>query len=335
MSDVDVDGNGLYDDTILIAIDSLMVKMEKNGLKLIIALHDRDSLGCDSNDAYVSRFKLENNSPTFDCYHKPNDVSLFYNDAAASAAVDARFRHILTHENPNYKNRIWASLSNVIYAIELQNNLQYRIQTQNFTWVCSRAKAVRELITDKILISTGGGGSITNSLKTSYFTCQFIDIVAISSLSVNEFAIINSTSSLLPPLMNQYPQKEIIFNSIGALDNRSRYFSRIFSALNSMQLKWLVWNIVKVPRSNTGYFEFFSEDSCWQVLNELGSSAITNSTTQGSFVKSLIDPNSDFQCNGCLADWLTCVDNIECKNSNSCCTAIFSNGVKKCTPGGC
>lgn len=56
--DLEHEGVGIYDDTILERIDELMVRTQAAGIKLTLALHDRWSLGCWRTDSYARKFNL-------------------------------------------------------------------------------------------------------------------------------------------------------------------------------------------------------------------------------------------------------------------------------------
>lgn len=51
------------------------------------------------------------------------------------------------------------------------------------SWMCGRATKMRPLVTNGILISTGGGSSFSDSVASSYFQCSALDIIAIHDFS--------------------------------------------------------------------------------------------------------------------------------------------------------
>lgn len=55
---------GIWNDAVLEAIDAVMPLVQARGMKMIIAMHDRYSLGCWSYDAYATKYKIQ---PTTDC----------------------------------------------------------------------------------------------------------------------------------------------------------------------------------------------------------------------------------------------------------------------------
>jgi mannan endo-1,4-beta-mannosidase len=49
---------GVFDDTQLVRVDKLMSELVSKSMKLIIAMHDRYSLGTWQRDAYVDKYNL-------------------------------------------------------------------------------------------------------------------------------------------------------------------------------------------------------------------------------------------------------------------------------------
>ncbi|CAF4959444.1 unnamed protein product, partial [Rotaria magnacalcarata] len=76
-------------------------------IKLIIALHDRYSLGCYAYkaDSYVSKYGI----PTASECSPPNDASNFYSNEQAKTDFVNRLRYLLDHVNPHFVQR-WGSL---------------------------------------------------------------------------------------------------------------------------------------------------------------------------------------------------------------------------------
>ena len=173
---------GQYDDTVLSMIDSLMVRMAALNMKLIIAIHDRYSLGCWETDGYVAKYGL----PVTDC-RTVNQPTAFYSNKNAIQDFDNRIAHVLAHKNPLMDGRMWSSLDNVIYAFDIENESQGHMDVVNSAWLCGRAEVMRSLIPsgNKILVSTGGGTAFADSLAISNFQCSAIDLVAIHTSDVS------------------------------------------------------------------------------------------------------------------------------------------------------
>ena len=68
-------------------LDSVSVLSRVTDIKLVIAMHDRYSLGCWGRDAYVSKYNL----PTTNCQNGVPDSSIFYTNQ--NAITDVRSLH--------------------------------------------------------------------------------------------------------------------------------------------------------------------------------------------------------------------------------------------------
>ena len=55
---------GVWNDRVLEAIDALMPQVQARGMKMVITMHDRYSLGCWSYDAYATKYNI---TPSPDC----------------------------------------------------------------------------------------------------------------------------------------------------------------------------------------------------------------------------------------------------------------------------
>ncbi|CAF2834480.1 unnamed protein product [Rotaria sp. Silwood2] len=103
-------------------------------IKLIIALHDRYSLGCYAYkaDGYVSKYGI----PTAIGCSPPNDASTFYSNEQAKTDSVNRLRYLLDHVNPHFGQR-WGSLSRVIFSFQIENESQGHMLTYNVHWMCN------------------------------------------------------------------------------------------------------------------------------------------------------------------------------------------------------
>ncbi|KAJ1543945.1 hypothetical protein HK405_008965, partial [Cladochytrium tenue] len=148
-------------------IDSFMLSCYNRGLKLIIALHDRNSLGTWDTDAYALAYGADS----------------FYTDSTAQTAFDNRVRHILAHKNPYFGNRTCSTLSEVVFAFEPENESFGHMSTTYPSWLCTRAALIRSLLpsASPILVASGGGVDFPTSLLSDFFSCDPLDIVAVHS----------------------------------------------------------------------------------------------------------------------------------------------------------
>ena len=108
--------------------------------------------------------------------------------------------------------RAWKDLPEAILALDIQNEGQGHMQVVNPNWVCTRATNLCKIVTDRrILIGTGGGVEVQDSIIPKHFACPDIDIVDLHSYDV----------SLWGPLADAVKKakasgKRIIFEEFGA-----------------------------------------------------------------------------------------------------------------------
>jgi mannan endo-1,4-beta-mannosidase len=235
---------GTYDDSILNMIDSLMVRSSQRGIKLIIALHDRYSLGCWSTDSYVSKYNIPTTNNCGGGDIGANDLSGFYNNAAAAADMDRRFAHIVSHRNPAFSSRPWSAIPEAILGFDIQNEGQAHQRNGNIpnpSWVCSRAKQLKPLLAAGVLIHTGGGADIWDSVLSQHFACPAIDVVSVHSYNAGDWG------SKLPPVVQTAKQagKRIIVEEFGATGrgNKASSLRAQIAVFQSLGVPWMVWQV--------------------------------------------------------------------------------------------
>eukprot|EP00798_Chlamydomonas_sp_ICE-L_P010271 gene10272-8192_t len=176
-----------------------------------------------------------------------NNIIPFYNDPAAAADMDRRFAHILDHQNPFFNNRPWSSLSEAILGFDIQNEGQAHSPNHviaNRDWICSRAKLVKPKLSAGILVMTGGGADIWDSVIIKLFQCPAINVNA-----------------------KKYGKRMILqeFGSTGA-GKSSSLNSRILASMG-LGLPWMVWQVMSPNNFND--FETFTNDAAsWAVLTD-------------------------------------------------------------------
>lgn len=186
---------GNWDDTVLSRYDDLMVKANGYGIKLQISIHSYNALSASPPDIYGQWYG------TGDFYTSSDAMGYFKN----------RIAHVLAHVNP-HTNKTWAESSEYIFAFEAENeamhdqvclNERERERERTATaddnqenpdaltaWQCTMAGAIKDGLdgnTD-ILVTTGGGAWLDNSLLPAYFTCDSLDILAIHAYGTGDFA---------------------------------------------------------------------------------------------------------------------------------------------------
>lgn len=168
---------GTYDNTVLGALDSTLKLLHDNNIKAIISPHNANSLtGSAACDAYCGKYM---------------NASTFYSSTNAKADYDNRLSAILSYESPNFDGRAWKDLSEVILAVDLQNEpLIEQIDQLNANdpddWLCGRAGAIKTVLgSSSIKVATGGiGGSQyccdhEFNLLDKALQCDAIDIMSV------------------------------------------------------------------------------------------------------------------------------------------------------------
>ncbi|KAJ1552764.1 hypothetical protein HK405_010119, partial [Cladochytrium tenue] len=221
VNDIEELSIGGYDDTVLGMIDDFMLKCYDNGLKLIIALHDRYSLGTWDTDEYGSTYGDTN----------------FYTDSTAQSQFDARINHILTqHKSQRFGH----------------------IDFVNPSWHCDRAATIRGLLPadTSILISTGGGTDFYSSLYSQFFDCADIDIVAVHSYGNDASSQLSGAVSSATAAGKRIMYEE--FGNTG--DGKSSGNAGEASAANQLGVPWLAWE-ASFPGKPDDYEFWTDEDT--------------------------------------------------------------------------
>ncbi|GLI69456.1 hypothetical protein VaNZ11_014069 [Volvox africanus] len=364
---------GVYDDTILSMIDTLMLRTQQRGIKLVIALHDRYSLGCWSSDAYVQKYQIPVSS---DCGSRPfdNDLTAFYKNAAAAADMDRRFAYIVAHRNPNFGNRSWSNIPEAILGFDIQNEGQAHLLNgviPNRNWICDRASKLKPRLATGVLVLSGGGADIWDSALDEHFKCPYIDVVSVHSYYASSWA------SALPPVIQEaksYGKRVVVeeFGSTGLSTKAGGLKSQI-EVLQNLGIPWMVWQVNKP--NNYDDFEVFTTDTAsWSVLSSGAKAAIglqgafswPELTYEGAPVPNVVmnrppsptpsspkrspPPFNNNKCNKCEVPMCRggcwCDDNCDCKPNSgggTCdkCNIAQSQGGCKCDnlcgckPGSC
>ncbi len=186
-------------------------------------MHDRYALGCTSEDAYVSKFNLASTFPNCKLRNTSmNNPSTFYTSGTAISNFENRCKHILSFASPNFNGRAWGSLGEVILAFDIQNEPQALMSQFITSWTCDRATALHSLVSNGVLLSSGGGHSFDDSIQYRQnsstilwplFFCQYIDVVAVHAWDADEESTKAGLLSAVT-LASKY-QKKVIFESFG------------------------------------------------------------------------------------------------------------------------
>lgn len=121
------------------------------------------------------------------------------------------------------------------------------------TWSCDRSTHLRSLLPSSsgILISSGGGITLTASLGSWATSCSSIDIV-----SVHDYG--TTASSTVPALVaaqQSYSNKIVMLGEWGAAgSNKASIIQSFVSALKAAGMPWMVWEVVN-PGAKAADFE--------------------------------------------------------------------------------
>ncbi|BGP24151.1 beta-1,3-mannanase [Rhodotorula toruloides] len=260
VNDVEPIQVGTYDDTILTLIDQLMADCKDRGLKLMIALSDRYALGFWSTDSYATQLNIVKAGSSG--VQQVADASSFYTSEWAIGMFDKRLAHIMNHQNQALGGKKWADLDDVIYAVEPQNEPQGHMAMASSTWACDRASYLKSLITSNILVSSGGGITLTDSLGSWATGCDAFDIVSVHDYGTSA----SSTANALAAAQNDYPGKKVIMGEWGIAGvNKAAIISQFVSAFEAKGVSWSYWEVTK-PGAKATDFEVWTDEPAWQAL---------------------------------------------------------------------
>jgi len=257
VDDIEQKEVGQYDDTILGLVDTLLYEVYQRGIKVIVSMHDRYSLGCWSSDAYVRKYNI----PTTDCNSNPggNDATVFYNNPNAQRDFDNRLLHILNHQNPKFSNRPWKELNESIFSFEAENEAMGHISLSNKNWQCARAQTIKSQIKNGILVTTGGGTAFEDSWIQEYFDCSAIDVISGHNYNSNPNYITSAVTNARALAWNT--GKRIIVEEFGCSGDKTNCFNSQMNAIYNLGVPWLFWEILKP--GDDGQFETWTNEESW------------------------------------------------------------------------
>ncbi|KAF7713522.1 Beta-1,3-mannanase [Penicillium ucsense] len=263
-----------YDDTVLERLDDLMVKAHDYGIKLLISIHSYNA--------------LESNA---DFYGKWYGTGYFYTDANAIQYYKDRVAHVLSHVNSK-TGKAWSESSEYIFAFETQNEAMHDQENPDALtkWQCTIAQSIKDNLkgNSNILVATGGGAWLANSLLDPYFSCDALDVLSIHAYGVGDFA----TSALQPYVTKaQNAGKKLIMEewgscytdtsnnncqsgtplSTGTRDSNIREWA---SSITAAGIPWFYWQILPNADPHYGWdYEVGINDVNWDALKAAGLAA--------------------------------------------------------------
>jgi hypothetical protein len=226
-------------------------------------------LGCFDSDLYQIQFNIPR--PAVYCESTPNYADIFYTTPLAIAYFDKRIAHILSHRNTRLGNQTWGSLSNVIYAFDIQSQAEYKLSPDynlENSWMCDRATKMRPYLSNGVLISTGATGNIDMATRLNNYLCADIDIIALGDQEVRNASDweIFETKFRKAVLDGQIYKKTVILEHFNPFKCAGAYNSSSYVNLaKSLNISWMIWG-VSSQRFSTCEF-YTSKQDLWKLLS--------------------------------------------------------------------
>ncbi|KAH7097920.1 glycoside hydrolase superfamily [Auriculariales sp. MPI-PUGE-AT-0066] len=219
-----------YDDTILNAIDQLMVEAHAWNIKLLICVYDKNTLA--AGGPYKAKYT----------------ESGFYTSATARDDYNQRITYMLNgHKNALLGNQTWSFLGNYIFGYSVMNepmiNQGASFFQANLAWVCNVAQQIRNNVGDKNQLILTGGNSATTSVQSYFFSssCPAVDVVEIHDYT-------DAWDSYIPNAISQAKAagKKLIVGEWGSLygSERTANLQDNMNKLNKHGVPWLYWEFI-------------------------------------------------------------------------------------------
>lgn len=254
--DLEHNGFAQWDDTILNAIDTLMVEAHAWNIKLLISLYDKNVLQSGAVP-YASTYGEQG----------------FYTNSAAIGHYNDRITHILNgHKNSQLGNKPWSELSQYIIGYDVLNepmiNQGASFYEAHLDWVCNTAKQIRNNVGDKNQLVFTGGHSAAVSVQSRFFQ---------SSCPVDVIAIHDYTDAYDSYLGNAVTQaknsgKRLIIEEWGSLYGSGQVANMQDNVkkINSYGVPWLYWELITNADPHEGEdYEIQVGGNNWSTLKGL------------------------------------------------------------------
>ncbi|KAJ3782161.1 glycoside hydrolase family 5 protein [Lentinula aff. detonsa] len=263
--DLEANGIGNYDDTILNLIDQLMVDAHARGIKLLIGMYDQNSL--QAGDIYGSTYGVEG----------------FYTNADAINAFNQRITHILNiHKNSLLDDQPWSELGGYVFGYEAQNEPMIFDQSfylDHLSWICNSALQIRNNVGDTDQLIFTGGGSAASSVQSTFFSSSCaIDVIAVHDYNDDYDSFMSSAVS-----QAQTANKKLLVEEWGSLapsgSARTANLESNVQKINNYKVPWFYWELITNPDPGEGQdYEIEVNGADWDTLSGLSEStaAITN-----------------------------------------------------------
>lgn len=256
---------GQYDDTVLNLMDGVMLNAYKYGIKLMISIHSFNALQAG------------------DVYGQVYGTGYFYEQQSAISAFDNRIRHVLNHNHKSLGKQ-WKDLKDYIFAFEAQNEAmigkgQDYIASHQY-WQCDRAQTIKSVLGSNsgILVTTGGESWVDESMQPDWFTCPYLDIIAMHAYGTGDF----DTNKLANYVKKgQQYNKKIIMQEWGACyfttsnndcpagsqlnpSTRGNNIKNWANQIANSGMPWMYWQIIPNKDPHYGYdYEIGIDDQNW------------------------------------------------------------------------
>ncbi|KAJ3878441.1 glycoside hydrolase family 5 protein [Lentinula edodes] len=259
--DLEANGIGNYDDTILNLIDQLMVDAHARGIKLLI----------------------ENSLQAGDIYGRTYGVEGFYTSSVAIDAFNQRITHILNiHKNTLLDNQPWSELGGYIFGYEAQNEPMIFDQSfylDHLSWICNSALQIRNNVGDTNQLIFTGGGSAASSVQSIFFSSSCaIDVVAVHDYNDDYDNFMSSAISEA-----KAASKKILVEEWGSLapsgSARTANIESNVQKINNYKVPWFYWELITNPDPGEGQdYEIEVNGADWSTISGLAdiTAAITN-----------------------------------------------------------
>jgi len=228
--DLEAKGFAQWDDTILNAIDQLMVEAHAWNIKLLISLYDKNVLQA-GRVPYASTYGEQG----------------FYTNSQAISHYNDRISYILNgHKNAKLGNKPWSQLSQYIIGYDVLNepmiNQGASFYTSHLDWVCNTAQQIRNNVGDKNQLVFTGGHSAAVSVQSRFFQANCpVDVVAIHDYT-------DAYDSYLPNALTaaRNAGKRLIVEEWGSLYGSGQVANMQDNVkkINKYGVPWLYWELI-------------------------------------------------------------------------------------------
>ncbi|KAJ7064055.1 glycoside hydrolase family 5 protein [Mycena amicta] len=256
--DLEANGIGSYDDTVLNRIDQLMVDAHARGIKLLIGMYDQNALL--GGDIYERTFGVDG----------------FYTNPTAINAFNQRITHILNiHKNALLGNLPWSDLSPYIFGLEAQNEPMIFDQSfylSHLSWICNSAQQIRNNVGDRNQLIFTGGGSAASSVQSAFFASSCpVDVIAIHDYN-------DDYDSFMPSAVSQAQAagKKLLVEEWGSLvgSGRTANLQSNVQKINNYKVPWLYWELISNLDPHQGQdYEIQVNGADWTTIQSASQSA--------------------------------------------------------------